>query len=73
MLTGPMQPEMGRMRDADRVRRAERNRSVAGLSTKRRDERRGRIGAALASAVASLRPAARRTPEPVRRAAVHIV
>ena len=73
MLTGPMQPEMGRMRDFDRIRRSERNRSVATLSTRRRDERRARMAAAVAGMFASLRAAPRRAPQPVRRATVHLV
>ena len=73
MLTGPMQPEMGRMRDFDRIRRSERNRSVAAPAATHREERRARVAAAVASVFASLRPAPRRAPQPVRRATVHLV
>jgi hypothetical protein len=63
MLSGPAQPEMGRLRVADSVRRSEANRAAAALAGKRRAERRTRIVDAFASLMSGLR---RRVERPAK-------
>jgi hypothetical protein len=65
MLTGPMQPEMGRLRVSDNIRRSEANRAAHTLARARGRERRGRMLGALGAIAAALRTRPVRAPRPV--------
>lgn len=64
MLAGPTQPEIGRLRVSDNVRRSEANRAAAALATARGRERRARIGSGFRAMLVSLR-----RPEPAAQTA----
>jgi hypothetical protein len=70
MMTGPTQPEMGRLRVSDGIRRSEANRRAAALSRARGEERRARLFGAVGSLLGALRSRPVETPQPVRPAAM---
>jgi hypothetical protein len=70
MLMGPMQPELGRERVADGIRRAQARRRSEPFVRARAEERRSRVRGAFQAMIAALRPVREPAPEPLRTAPV---
>ncbi|MGZ4109939.1 MAG: hypothetical protein ACXVP7_09680 [Actinomycetota bacterium] len=71
MFTGPTQPEIGRQRVADGIRRARADERAATFIRARSEKRRARAGRAFNTLFAALRPrGATPPPQPIRTVAV---
>lgn len=71
MFTGPTQPEIGRQRVADGIRRAQADERAASFTRARTEKRRARVARPFGSLFAALRPRpATPSPQPIRRIAV---
>jgi hypothetical protein len=70
-MLGPTQPEMGRLKTSDGIRRSENHIRAASLARAQGAERRGRmIGGAFQAMIAVFRSKPVKAPEPVRPATV---
>jgi hypothetical protein len=70
MMTGPTQPEMGRLRVSDQIRRSETNRMAGAIASARAEHRRARIRGAFGSWIAALRSRRESASQPVAAAPI---